>query len=130
MRLAGCLPRKRQSGTPMLRAPMVSSSLGPKELPLHCTRPELAEVIASAYGRTKLRIACRRFSAPWRRVRLTFLWILAHPGVEAAEDAITAAHLPPDLALESFASAVARKSIPLPEVHPEDLAYILYTSGS
>jgi len=50
--------------------------------------------------------------------------------VEAAEDAITAAHLPPDLALESFASAVARKSIPLPEVHPEDLAYILYTSGS
>jgi non-ribosomal peptide synthetase component F len=50
--------------------------------------------------------------------------------VEAAEDAITAAHLPPDLALESFASAVARKSVPLPEVHPEDLAYILYTSGS
>jgi len=50
--------------------------------------------------------------------------------VDAREDTISAGHLPGGFAVESFASTAARKSSPLPEPHLEDLAYILYTSGS
>lgn len=50
--------------------------------------------------------------------------------VDAREDTISAGHLPGGFAVESFASTAARKSSPLPEPRLEDLAYILYTSGS
>jgi len=50
--------------------------------------------------------------------------------IDAREDTISAGHLSGGFAVESFASTAARKSSPLPEPHLEDLAYILYTSGS
>jgi amino acid adenylation domain-containing protein len=50
--------------------------------------------------------------------------------IDAPEDAIASAQLPPNVLVETFASAARRETPQLHELSPDDLAYILYTSGS
>jgi L-proline---[L-prolyl-carrier protein] ligase len=50
--------------------------------------------------------------------------------IDAQEEAIASAQLPPNLPVKLFAAAAGRHSAQLPDPASEDLAYILYTSGS